>query len=107
MSEENKPAPQQKKPAPQHKPPQKDDTKQSIVEKIFKDSTPQPLLFLVEGIVRAQAPEGAAQQSEQRRLVWALNENEAGDKYTKYFTSMNTAQMTYSVVGAAITKAIS
>lgn len=83
--------------------------KKAAVVNTSTEATPQApakKLFLVEGFVRAQSQSGAATQSEQRRLVWAKNENDAGTKYTDYFTAMNTPEMGYVVLGAAISKAI-
>jgi hypothetical protein len=65
-------------------------------------------LYLVRGLVRMESniPGRAAAQSEELRLVWALNVNEAYQKYQKYFTELSTRMEIYSVLNMAATEAI-
>lgn len=65
-------------------------------------------LFLVEGNVRlVPIPgEGAAVSSDQRRLVWAQNDDDAVAKYVAYFNEMSTFRGRYIVAGVSVTEAI-
>lgn len=65
-------------------------------------------LHLVEGTVqlrRNQLGDGMI-QSEQRRIVWAQNGTEAVQKFSEYFTSLNTPTETYNVVFANVSEEI-
>jgi len=65
-------------------------------------------LFLVEGNIRlVPLPgEGAAVSSDQRRLVWATDDDAAVAKYVAYFTEMSTFNARYVVAGVSVTEAI-
>ena len=65
-------------------------------------------LYLVDGVVqmRPNQPGGGMAQSDQRRLVWAQNGNDAIQKYNAYFSSLNNANEIYVVVGAAVSEDI-
>lgn len=65
-------------------------------------------IYFVEGAVQMQPNQPGRQpiQSDQRRLVWAQNGNEAIQKYSTYFSSLNNVNETYVVVGAAVSEEI-
>lgn len=65
-------------------------------------------LFLVEGNIRlVPLPEkGVAVSSDQRRLVWATDDDAAVAKYIAYFTEMSTFEARYVVAGVSVTEAI-
>jgi hypothetical protein len=65
-------------------------------------------LFLVEGNVRLVPTGGAgtAVTSDQRRLVWAVDDDAAIAKYVAYFNEMSSFEGRYSVSGVSVTEAI-
>lgn len=79
---------------------------------IFINSTQyakqQLKLHLVEGVVqmRPNQPGSGMTQSDQRRIVWAVNGSEAIQKFSTYFSSLNTSTETYVVVFASVSEEI-
>lgn len=65
-------------------------------------------LHLVEGVVqmRPNQPGSGMTQSDQRRIVWAVNGSEAIQKFSTYFSSLNTPTETYVVVFASVSEEI-
>jgi hypothetical protein len=65
-------------------------------------------LYLIEGTVQMRPLQPGRQpiQAEQRRIVWANNIDEAIQKYSSYFSSLNTALEVYVVLNAAGSEAI-
>lgn len=65
-------------------------------------------LYLVEGVVqmRPNQPGGGMAQSDQRRVVWAHSGNEAIQKFSTYFSSLNTPTETYIVAYASVSEEI-
>lgn len=73
------------------------------------DTRPHPIkLFLVEGRVRMEpkSAERSSVQTEQKRIVWADNVDEAIAKFGNYFVSLNTNAETYIVIGTMASEAI-
>ena len=66
------------------------------------------MLFLINGRVRmdSTAVGGGSIQSDQTRLVWADNDEQAVQKFMKHFTDMTTSDSVYTVIGASISEAI-
>ena len=65
-------------------------------------------LYLVTGTVRLVplvAGRGGA-QSEQTRLVWAISDDEASQKFEAYFAGLNTWQDSFQVINMTLTEAI-
>jgi flagellar motor protein MotB len=89
---------------------------EKITEKVKKeledimslDPTNGKKLFLVEGMVQMQpqAPGASAKQTQQNRLVWATDFEDAMKKYSLYFISLNNANAIYVVLGMAASEAI-
>lgn len=65
-------------------------------------------LFLVEGEVQlaSRAPGRGAMVAKQLRLVEALNEEQAINKYVNYFRSLSDDQSVYTVINAAAMETI-
>ena len=63
-------------------------------------------LFLVVGSVSMRPVQGSVIFSEQTRIIWASNDEEAVGKFIKYFTDMSDANGTYVVNGVSISEAI-
>ena len=65
-------------------------------------------LYLVEGAVQMRPNQAGRQpiQADQRRIVWATSGNEAVQKFSTYFSSLNSAAETYVVIGAAVSEEI-
>lgn len=78
---------------------------------VSRNSTPHRLhkLYLVEGIVQLIST-GVVQRgtisSDQKRIVYAENANQALEKYNAYFANLNTAIENYVVLNAAASEAI-
>jgi hypothetical protein len=64
-------------------------------------------LYFVEGMVQAVTGGGTSKQhAQQNRIVWADNPQEAMQKYSAYFASLNNPTTFYSVVNMACSEAI-
>jgi len=69
----------------------------------------QRKLYMINGLVRLEQNTGVEvlrQEADQMRLVWALNDDEAVEKFTRYFTDLSNANERYVVLGVAITESI-
>lgn len=64
-------------------------------------------LFYVTGRVRLTPRVGEPVVAEQSRLVWARNDEQAVEKFGKYFQKLSDANGNYQVLGATVTEAIS
>jgi len=64
-------------------------------------------LYFVEGMVQAITDNGTSKQhAQQSRIVWANNAQDAMQKYTNYFASLNNPTTFYSVINMACSEAI-
>lgn len=65
-------------------------------------------LFLINGTVRMDplVPGRSGAQSDQTRVVWAQNLDQAAGKYVAHFTALNTPTEQYTVVNIAVTEAL-
>ena len=69
----------------------------------------QRKLYMINGRVRLEQNTGVdviRQEADQMRLVWALNDDEAVEKYTRYFADLSNAGERYVVLGVSITESI-
>jgi hypothetical protein len=65
-------------------------------------------LFFVSGLIRKESlvVGGNSMQAEQSRLVWAMDDTEALEKFTAFFTSLNTPNEVYIVLQMTYSEAI-
>lgn len=69
----------------------------------------QQKLYMINGRVRLEQNTGieiARQDADQMRLVWAVDDEEAVSKFTRYFSDLSNANERYTVLGVSITEAI-
>jgi hypothetical protein len=69
---------------------------------------PEQNIFLIDGTVNfvPLRPNIQPVTAQQTRIVWANNTDEAMNKYRSYFSSLNTAEAMYVVVGMVVSEAI-
>jgi len=70
-----------------------------------EQNTTHQSLYLVEGLVELNSASGL-NQKEQQRIVWASNVPEAMEKFSAYFSSLNTESAVYTVVNMFVSEAI-
>ena len=77
-------------------------------EMIGNQLNQQLKLHLDEGIIQMRPNQRGSgmTQSDQRRIVWAVNGSEAIQKFSTYFSSLNTPTETYVVVFASVSEEI-
>jgi hypothetical protein len=63
-------------------------------------------LYLVEGLVKLETKNNESAQSEQKRIIWASNVQEAMEKYTAHFSDLNNQNSVYTVVNMFVSEAI-